>query len=129
MASPTCGIVLGPARVAGIPMAWISFTNCSAIVAPYLRPVSNSSGVGGVLGASTDPAIEELAGISEGAATKSYTQILFGRARPGWVIGVWSVTLVEAHPATTNSSRHTTIRSKCFIINSLLRSVERDFSR
>src|SRR5580698_11070425 len=71
-------------------------------MAPNLRPVSSSSGVGGVLGAPTSPAIEELVGISEGAATKSYTQILFGRARPGLVIGVCSVTLVEAHPAIIN---------------------------
>jgi hypothetical protein len=73
--SPTCSDEPGPASMAGKPIAWISLTNSLAIIAPYLRPASISSGVGGALGLPTRPASDESVGISEDVATKSYTQI------------------------------------------------------
>src|SRR5216684_5212448 len=127
--SPTCGIDPGPACTAGSPIAWISTTSCCAICAPYLRPVSICSAVGGVLGALIWPLIEELAGMSAGAATKLYTQIWLGRASPGPLIGVCWVTLVEAHPATTTrANRPITIRLKDFIAN-LLCVADRGFTK
>jgi hypothetical protein len=75
-----------------------------------------TAGVGGVLGAPTCPASDELAGISEDAATKSDTQIWFGRASPGLLIGVCWVTFVEAHPVTAiKANKKTTILLQVFV--------------
>jgi hypothetical protein len=74
--------------------------------------------VGGVLGALIAPLIEESAGILAGSAIKSYTQIRLGRAIPWLTIGVWWVTFVEAHPATTTTaSRQSAIRLLNLITN------------
>src|ERR1700733_14240142 len=63
--------------------------------------------------------------MSAGLATKLYTQIRLGRASPGWLIGVCWVTLVEAHPVTTNSaSKQITIRLLDLITNLLVQLIE-----
>jgi len=56
--------------------------------------------------------MEESPGTSPAVATKSYTQIIFGRAIAAPIIGVCWVTVVEAHAASTAKARRSAARKQ-----------------